>query len=43
LFDGFRKRPTGNLAQFYSEIAADAFYGFNRPGAKPLDGVIENW
>src|SRR6202008_4952809 len=19
------------------------FYGFNRPGAKPLDGVIENW
>jgi non-heme chloroperoxidase len=19
------------------------FYGFNRPGAKPMDGVIENW
>ena len=28
---------------FYREVASKPFYGFNRPGAKPLDGVIDNW
>ena len=43
VFDGFRKSLAANRAEFYREVAAKPFYGFNRPGAKPLDGVIENW
>jgi non-heme chloroperoxidase len=43
VFDGFRKSLAANRAEFYREIASKPFYGFNRPGAKPLDGVIENW
>ena len=43
VFDDFRKSLAGNRAQFYREVASKPFYGFNRPGAKPLDGVIENW
>jgi non-heme chloroperoxidase len=43
VFDDFRKSLAANRAQFYREIASKPFYGFNRPGAKPVDGVIENW
>ncbi len=43
VFDGFRKSLADNRAQFYREVASKPFYGFNRSGAKPLDGVIENW
>jgi non-heme chloroperoxidase len=43
VFDGFRKSLAENRAQFYRDVAASPFYGFNRPGAKRLDGVIENW
>ena len=43
VFDGFRKSLADSRAQFYREVASKPFYGFNRPGAKPLDGVIENW
>jgi non-heme chloroperoxidase len=32
-----------NRAQFYREVAPKPFYGFNRPDAKPLDGVVDNW
>jgi non-heme chloroperoxidase len=43
VFDGLRKSLAANRAEFYREIASKPFYGFNRPGAKLLDGVIENW
>jgi non-heme chloroperoxidase len=43
VFNGFRKSLAENRAQFYRDVAASPFYGFNRPGAKRLDGVIENW
>jgi non-heme chloroperoxidase len=43
VFDAFRKSLAANRAQFYRDVAANPFYGFNRAGAKPLDGVIENW
>jgi len=43
VFDGFRKSLAENRAEFYREVASKPFYGFNRPGAKRLDGVIENW
>src|ERR1700749_990511 len=33
VFDGFRK-AMANRAQFYLDVAAGPFYGFNRPGAK---------
>jgi non-heme chloroperoxidase len=43
VFDGLRKSLAANRAQFYREIASGPFYGFNRPGAEPLEGVIGNW
>jgi len=43
LFDGLRKSLAANRAQFDRDLAAGPFYGFNRPGAKPLEGVIQNW
>jgi non-heme chloroperoxidase len=43
VFDDFRKNLAANRAQFYLDIASGPFYSFNRSGAKPLQGVIENW
>jgi non-heme chloroperoxidase len=43
VFDGLRKSLAANRAQFYRDVASGPFYGFNRPGIKPLEGVIENW
>jgi non-heme chloroperoxidase len=43
VFDGLRASLAANRAQFYRELASGPFYGFNRPGAKPLEGVIGNW
>jgi non-heme chloroperoxidase len=43
VFDGLRSQLAANRTQFYRDLAAGPFYGFNRPGAKPLEGIIENW
>jgi non-heme chloroperoxidase len=43
VFDGLRASLAANRAQFYRDVASGPFYGFNRPGAKPLEGVITNW
>ena len=43
VFDGFRDGVANNRAQFYRDVAAGPFYGFNRPGAGPVNGVIDNW
>ncbi|MEM5429296.1 alpha/beta hydrolase [Cupriavidus oxalaticus] len=43
VFDGFQAQVASNRAQFYRDIAAGPFYGFNRPGAKANAGMIENW
>jgi non-heme chloroperoxidase len=43
VFDGLRKALAENRAQFYLDFASNPFYGFNRPGAKPIQGVIQNW
>jgi len=43
VFDGLRASLAANRAQFFRDLPAGPFYGFNRPGAKPLEGVIENW
>lgn len=43
VFDGFRSALAANRAQFFRDVPAGPFYGFNRPGAKVLEGVIQNW
>jgi non-heme chloroperoxidase len=43
VFDGLRRSLAGNRAQFYLDFASGPFYGFNRPGAKPISGIIQNW
>ena len=43
VFDGLRNALAANRAQFYLDFASGPFYGFNRPGAKPIAGVIQNW
>lgn len=43
VFDGFRKALAGNRAQFFLDVAAGPFYGFNRPGATVYQGVVQNW
>jgi len=43
VFDGFQAQVAGNRAQFYLDLAAGPFYGYNRPGAKIDQGVIRNW
>ncbi|KIG03042.1 alpha/beta fold hydrolase [Caballeronia concitans] len=43
VFDGFRKSVADNRAQFFIDVPAGPFYGFNRPGATVHQGVIQNW
>ncbi|MFD5137209.1 alpha/beta fold hydrolase [Streptomyces sp. NPDC058378] len=43
VFDGFRASLAANRAQFYIDVAAGPFYGFNRPGAEVSQGLIDNW
>jgi non-heme chloroperoxidase len=43
VFDGLRQQLAANRAQFYWEFASGPFYGYNRPGAKPMQTVIDNW
>jgi non-heme chloroperoxidase len=43
IFDGFRTALAANRAQFFRDVPAGPFYGFNRPGAKVSQGVIDNW
>jgi non-heme chloroperoxidase len=43
VFDGLRKDLAANRSQFYLDLASGPFYGYNRPGAKPLQGVVWNW
>ena len=43
VLDGLRQQYAANRAQFYLDFASGPFYGFNRPGAKVSQGVIQNW
>ncbi|MEU9670530.1 alpha/beta hydrolase [Streptomyces bobili] len=42
-FDGFRTALAANRSQFYIEVPSGPFYGFNRPGAKVSQGLVDNW
>jgi len=43
VFDGYRAAHAANRAQFFLDVAAGPFYGFNRPGAAVSEGVVRNW
>jgi non-heme chloroperoxidase len=43
VFDGFRSAQAANRAQFFRDVPAGPFYGFNRPGAAVSQGIIDNW
>jgi non-heme chloroperoxidase len=43
VFDNFQEQTAINRAQFYRDVAAGPFYGYNRPGAKASEAVIQNW
>ena len=43
VFDGLMAALAANRAQFYRDLPSGPFYGFNRPGAKVSEGVIQNW
>ncbi|MEH2224434.1 alpha/beta fold hydrolase [Nostoc sp.] len=43
VFDDFQAQVATNRAQFYWDVPSGPFYGYNRPGAKASQGVIENW
>ncbi|GAA3800672.1 MULTISPECIES: alpha/beta fold hydrolase [Amycolatopsis] len=43
VFDDLQAQLAANRAQFYLDLASGPFYGFNRPGAEPSQGLIRNW
>jgi len=43
VIDGLRQQLAANRAQFYRDFASGPFYGYNRPGAKVSQAVIDNW
>jgi non-heme chloroperoxidase len=43
VFDSFRASQVANRAQFFLDIPSGPFYGYNRPGATPSQGLIESW
>ncbi len=43
VFDSFREGTASQRAQFFLDVAAGPFYGFNRPGAEVSEGVVRNW
>ncbi|NWL76421.1 alpha/beta hydrolase [Pseudomonas taiwanensis] len=43
VFDGLQAQLAANRAQFFRDVPAGPFYGYNRPGATPSEGIIQNW
>ncbi len=43
VFDGIRAASLADRSKLYLDVAAGPFYGYNRPGAKPSQGVIESF
>lgn len=41
VFDGLRAGSVANRSKLYKDIAAGPFFGFNRPSAKPDQGLID--
>jgi non-heme chloroperoxidase len=43
VFDGIRAGSVANRSQLYKDLASGPFFGFNRPGAKPSEGLIDSF
>ena len=43
VFDGIRAGLLANRSQLFLDIPTGPFFGYNRPGAKPSQGVIQAW
>ena len=43
VFDGLRKASLDNRSQLYLDIASGPFFGFNRPGAKASQGLVQSF
>jgi len=43
VFDGFQVQVATQRSQFYRDLPEGPFYGFNRPGAKASQAIIDNW
>jgi len=43
VFDGFRTALLADRAQMFIDVPTGPFYGFNRPGAKVSQGLIDKW
>ena len=43
VFDGMRKASIDNRSQLYLDIASGPFFGFNRAGATPSQGLIQSF
>ena len=43
VFDGLQAQLAAGRSDFYRALPAGPFYGFNRPGAKSSEAIIENW
>ncbi|HEX3713956.1 MAG TPA: alpha/beta hydrolase [Trebonia sp.] len=43
VFDGFQAQTAEHRSEFYRDVASGPFYGFNRPGAKVSEAIVENW
>jgi non-heme chloroperoxidase len=43
VFNGMRAASHADRAQLYQDLASGPFFGFNRPGAKPSQGLIDSF
>lgn len=43
VFDGLRAGFLADRSQFFKDVASGPFFGFNRPGAKVSQGMIDSW
>ena len=43
VFDDLQAQLAANRSEFYRDLPSGPFYGYNRPGAKPSEAVIQNW
>ncbi len=43
VFDGLREKSRADRSQLYKDLASGPFFGFNRAGAKPSQGLIDSF
>jgi len=43
VFDDLQAQLAASRSQFYWDLPAGPFYGFNKPGVKTLTPVVDNW